>query len=189
MASIRKEFLVDADPDEVWTAIRDFGGVHRLAPGFVTDASLDGDVRIVTFFSGAVARERLIDIDDQARRLVYSVVDSPLGMTHNNASAQVFAEGEGRSRFVWITDMLPNDAAPHVDELMERGAAAMESFFSLLQKNVLNRRRWRTRDELRYAIVTWIEHTYNRRRRQRVLGKLTPVEYELAFTTDADLAA
>jgi transposase InsO family protein len=60
--------------------------------------------------------------------------------------------------------------------------AAMESFFSLLQKNVLNRRRWRTRSELRYAIVHWIEHTYNRRRRQRGLGKLTPVEFELAFT-------
>lgn len=60
--------------------------------------------------------------------------------------------------------------------------AAMESFFSLLQKNVLNRRRWRTRAELRYAIVTWIEHTYNRRRRQRGLGRLTPVEFELAFT-------
>jgi transposase InsO family protein len=63
--------------------------------------------------------------------------------------------------------------------------AAMESFYSLLQKNVLDRRRWRTRAELRYAIVYWIEHTYNRRRRQRGLGKLTPVEYELAFTSAA----
>lgn len=59
--------------------------------------------------------------------------------------------------------------------------AAMESFWALLQKNVLNRRRWRTRAELRYEIVHWIEHTYNRRRRQRALGKLTPVEFELAF--------
>jgi putative transposase len=67
--------------------------------------------------------------------------------------------------------------------------AAMESFFSLLQKNVLNRRRWGTRDELRYAIVHWIEHTYNRRRRQRALGKLTPVEYELAFASEEALAA
>jgi len=68
--------------------------------------------------------------------------------------------------------------------------AAMESFHSLLQKNVLDRRRWRTRDELRYEIITWIEHTYNRRRRQRALGKLTPVEYELALAIDrADLAA
>jgi transposase InsO family protein len=60
--------------------------------------------------------------------------------------------------------------------------AAMESFYALPQKNVLNRqRRWRTRAELRYAIVVWIEHTYNRRRRQRALGRLTPVEFELAF--------
>jgi transposase InsO family protein len=59
--------------------------------------------------------------------------------------------------------------------------AAMESFWALLQKNVLNAQTWTTRDQLRYAIVRWIEHTYNRRRRQRRLGRLTPVEYELAF--------
>ncbi len=65
--------------------------------------------------------------------------------------------------------------------------AAMESFYSLVQKNVLNRRRrWRTRAELRYELVVWIEHTYNRRRRQRALGKLTPVEFELAFTPQPD---
>jgi putative transposase len=57
--------------------------------------------------------------------------------------------------------------------------AAMESFFSLLQKNVLDRQRWSTRDELRLAIVTWIEKTYHRRRRQRALGRLTPIEFEL----------
>lgn len=68
--------------------------------------------------------------------------------------------------------------------------AAMESFYSLLQKNVLNRRRtWRTRTELRYDIITWVEHTYNRRRRQRALGKLTPVEFELAFTPTKARAA
>jgi putative transposase len=59
--------------------------------------------------------------------------------------------------------------------------AAMESFFALLQKNVLDRHRWTTRDQLRLAIITWIERTYNRRRRQRRLGKLTPVEFELAI--------
>jgi transposase InsO family protein len=56
--------------------------------------------------------------------------------------------------------------------------AAMESFFALLQKNVLDRQRWNTREELRLAIITWIERTYHRRRRQRRLGRLTPVEYE-----------
>ena len=67
--------------------------------------------------------------------------------------------------------------------------AAMESFFSLLQKNVLNRRSWTTREELRIAIVTWIERTYHRRRRQEALGRLTPVEYEVIMTTPADQAA
>jgi transposase InsO family protein len=59
--------------------------------------------------------------------------------------------------------------------------AAMESFFSLLQKNVLNRRRWHTRQQLRLAIITWIEKTYHRRRRQDRLGRLTPIKYETLF--------
>ncbi len=67
--------------------------------------------------------------------------------------------------------------------------AAMESFFSLLQKNVLDRRPWRTRDDLRIAIVTWIERTYHRRRRQVGLGRLTPIEYETIMTTPATQAA
>ena len=67
--------------------------------------------------------------------------------------------------------------------------AAMESFFSLLQKNVLNRRTWATREELRIAIVTWIERTYHRRRRQDGLGRLTPIEYETIMTTTANQAA
>ena len=67
--------------------------------------------------------------------------------------------------------------------------AAMESFFSLLQKNVLNRQTWDTRDELRIAIITWIERTYHRRRRQAALGKLTPIEYEIINTKTANKAA
>ena len=67
--------------------------------------------------------------------------------------------------------------------------AAMDSSFALLQKNVLNSRRWATRDDLRLATVTWIERTYHRRRRQRVLGKLTPVEFEAIMTTQAASAA
>ena len=65
----------------------------------------------------------------------------------------------------------------------------MESFFSLLQKNVLDRHPWRTRQELRTAIVTWIERTYHRRRRQDALGRLTPIEYETIMTAPAAQAA
>ncbi|BDH56581.1 integrase [Tsukamurella sp. PLM1] len=66
--------------------------------------------------------------------------------------------------------------------------AAMESFFSLLQRNVLDRQRWATREELRIAIVTWIERTYHRRRRQAGLGRLTPIEYEAIINTAAPAA-
>ena len=65
----------------------------------------------------------------------------------------------------------------------------MESFFALLQNNVLNRHRWCTRHDLRIAIVTWIERTYHRRRRQARLGRLTPIEFETIMTTPADQAA
>ena len=61
--------------------------------------------------------------------------------------------------------------------------AAIESFFALLQNNVLDRRRWATRHELRIAIISWIERTYHRRRRQDRLGRLTPIEYETIMTT------
>lgn len=67
--------------------------------------------------------------------------------------------------------------------------AAMESFFALLQENVLDRRRWTTQAELRIAIITWIERTYHRRRRQARLGRLTPIEYEAIITTQVALAA
>ena len=67
--------------------------------------------------------------------------------------------------------------------------AAMESFFALLQKNVLDRKRWRTREELRIAIVSWIERTYHRRRRQARLGRLTPIEYETIMNPAVSLAA
>lgn len=67
--------------------------------------------------------------------------------------------------------------------------AAMESFFALLQKNVRDRKRWRTREELRIAIITWIERTCHRRRRQDSLGRLTPIEYETIMNPTVSLAA
>jgi uncharacterized protein YndB with AHSA1/START domain len=127
MASVRTEFQIAAPPEDVWAALRDFGALHqRLVPGFVTDARLEGNARVVTFFNGAVAREVLVDSDDDSRRLVYSVVESPLGSTHHNASAQVFPDGEGGSRFVWVTDLLPNELAAPTRDLMAHGARVIK---------------------------------------------------------------
>ena len=119
MATIRVERSIEAPPEQVWDALRDWGAIHeRLVPGFVVDARLEGEDRIVTFFNGAVAREVLVDLDEEERRLVWSVVDGPY--THHNGAAQVFAEGDG-TRFVWTADLLPNEAAPPTAEMMERG--------------------------------------------------------------------
>jgi Polyketide cyclase / dehydrase and lipid transport len=128
MASITKDVLIEARPDEVWSALRDFGALHeRLAPGFVVDTQLDGDdQRVITFFNGAVARELLVSVDDVARRLVYSVLDSPLRSTHDNSAAQVIADGRARTRFVWTKDVLPDEIAPQISQLMDRGIAVIK---------------------------------------------------------------
>ena len=132
MASIRKEFLIEAHSEDVWAAVRDVGALHtRLAPGFVVDTRLEDDARIVTFANGVVARELIVDIDDAVRRLVWAVVGGR--MTHHNASLQVFAEGEDASRAVWIADLLPNDLAEPIGAMIEQGSAAI--------KRALERRR------------------------------------------------
>jgi carbon monoxide dehydrogenase subunit G len=125
MASIHREISIQARPEAVWDALRDVGAIHtRLAPGFVTDVRLEEGARVVTFANGMVARELIVDVDEQARRLVWSVVGSQ--MTHHNASAQVFAEGEGRSRFVWIADVLPHEIAPAIAAMMDQGLAVIK---------------------------------------------------------------
>jgi Polyketide cyclase / dehydrase and lipid transport len=120
MAHIRKQVLIDARPEDVWAAVRDWGALHvRLVPGFVVDTRLEGEDRIVTFADGTVLREVLVDLDDDARRLAWSVVDGPY--THHNGCAQVFSEGDDHARFVWTADLLPNDLAARTDAAMEQG--------------------------------------------------------------------
>jgi uncharacterized protein YndB with AHSA1/START domain len=120
MASIRKERTIEATPEHVWDALRDWGALHeRLVPGFAVDTRLDGADRIVTFFNDAVARERLVDRSEEDRRLVWSIVEGPY--SHHNGAAQVFADGDGMARFVWVADLLPDELAEATDQLMERG--------------------------------------------------------------------
>ncbi|MGI8334427.1 SRPBCC family protein [Actinomadura scrupuli] len=120
MASVRKEITIDARPDEVWAALRDWGALHRrLVPGFVTDARLEGRDRVITLFNGTVVREVLVDLDDETRRLVWSIAGGPY--EHHNASAQVFAAGGTGALFVWTADLLPDEIAERTAGLMERG--------------------------------------------------------------------
>lgn len=127
MATIYKEFIVEAEAARVWDALRDFNAVHvRLAPGFLTGCTIDAEgARMLTFANGLVAREVPVGIDDTHRRLAYTVAGGKA--SHHHASAQVFTEGPGRSRFVWITDVLPDAMAAYVEPMMVRGAAAMKA--------------------------------------------------------------
>ena len=124
MASIYKEVLIDVPPDRAWAAIRAYGRAQHLVPDLVADCSLDGDARIVTFKDGRVAREILVDIDDNRRRLVYA---EPGGrFITRSASVQVFPDGENRCRVVWINDVLPDEFTPLIDANMEKGCASMK---------------------------------------------------------------
>ena len=125
MASIRKDLSINAPAEHVWSALRDVGAVHtRLARQFVIDTRLDGDSRVVTFVNGEVVRERIVDIDDAARRLAYAVI--AWRTTHHNASFQAVPDGDRRCRLIWITDLLPDSLADLVGGFVEQGCAAIK---------------------------------------------------------------
>ena len=126
MASIRKEIVTMASPEQVWDALRDVGALHtRLVPGFVVDTRLMPGERIVTFRNGMVIREPIVAIDDTAMRVVWAAIGGSL--THYNASAQVFADQGSQTRVVWVADLLPDEAAPSVESMMDEGMTAMKT--------------------------------------------------------------
>ena len=125
MATICKEATIARTSGFVWDAIRDVGAIHRrLVPGFVVDCRLEGDSRYITFANGMTMREVIVSVDDQTRRHAWSARGEPL--THHNASIQVFADGDEKCRVVWIADLMPNEVADTVGEMISQGLAAMK---------------------------------------------------------------
>jgi carbon monoxide dehydrogenase subunit G len=125
MASIRKEFIIEASADTVWDAVRDVGQVHkRLVPSVLTDARLEDGARLVSFANGMVVRELIVDLDDEQRRFAYAAIGGRTA--HHNASIQVVPVDERRCRLVWITDLLPDAMASQISALVEEGARAMK---------------------------------------------------------------
>ncbi len=125
MATNRREHILNAPAARVWEAVRDFGQVHtRVAPGFLVKLEPDKGDRVITFFNGLVARERLVTIDDAAMRLVYAVVEGR--PTHYNGSIQVIADGENRCRLIWTIDLLPDELGPIVGGMMDHAAPFMK---------------------------------------------------------------
>ena len=125
MATIYKEFRVNAPPQFVWEAIKDVGSVHtRLAQGFVIDTVLTDDVRTVTFANGLVLREQIVTVSDEQRRLAYTVVGGRA--SHHNAYFQVFPASEGQSQVLWVTDLLPAEMLGPIAQMVELGSVAIQ---------------------------------------------------------------
>lgn len=123
-AIVVKDVVIEAPPDLVWSALRDFGAVDtRLAPGFVTACRLEGTARLCTFANGSVAREELLAWDDAARCLTYTIPSER--MTWHRATAQVHEAPGGATRFVWTTAVAPAALADYISPQMDLGVAAM----------------------------------------------------------------
>ena len=124
MATITREITIAAPPEAVWARLRDWAALHTMARGFVTATTSEDRERVVTFFTGATARETIVTVDDEQRRLVWTVTESPLDYVHHNGASQVHDAG-GATRFVWSADFLPDELEPVLGPLMERGLAAI----------------------------------------------------------------
>ncbi|HZX26833.1 MAG TPA: SRPBCC family protein [Telluria sp.] len=121
------ETHIGAAPERIWDAARDVGALHtRLVPGFVTDTRMEGDTRVVTFASGTVARERIVGVDDTARRVAWAIGHAPFDYHHG--ALQVYPDGDG-TRVVWTADVLPEALAQQIKPLMEAGLAVMKRTF------------------------------------------------------------
>jgi hypothetical protein len=133
MASIHTEFIVDADATQVWKIIGDWAnGPVEMARGHVVSSRAEGPVRVVTFADGRVARERLITRDDANRRIVYAVIGDTVRPDHDNAVMHIVAEGNGRCRFIWSRDVLP-------DELAEPFLASMRQASPIIKRTLEGR--------------------------------------------------
>ena len=125
MASVHQEITVAARAADVWASLRDVGNVHkRVVPGFLTDCRMEGEVRIVTFFNGMVAREPIVAVDDKAMRVAWAARSE--GLEHYNASLQVFEDGPARCRVTWIADVLPHEAAKMVGAMIGKAMPIMK---------------------------------------------------------------
>ena len=123
MASIYSEKTVRVPADKAWAALSYIANPHRLFAGVLTDAKIDGKVRTVTFANGMVAQERIIDVDGKRRRVAYTVLGDMF--EHHSASMEIVPDGPDRCRFIWTTDLLPDDRVQMVAPLMEQGAQAL----------------------------------------------------------------
>jgi uncharacterized protein YndB with AHSA1/START domain len=126
MAAIHVETRIRAPARQVWQALAATGDAHLAFAGVLTGCRLEReDVRVATFANGMVVKERVVSVEPQRMRIAYGVIESQF--VHHSASMQVVARGDGECDFVWVTDVLPHEAAAQITPLMEAGARALQA--------------------------------------------------------------
>lgn len=124
MASIYREVAIDVPASRAWAALEDVGRVDRLFAGVLVGCSLEDGVRTVEFANGMVAKERIITVDEERRRVVYSALNE--AFLHHSAAMQIIPDGDARCRFVWTSDVLPEQMADRITPLIDAGCTAMK---------------------------------------------------------------
>jgi hypothetical protein len=128
MASVILDIPIAVPADAAWAVIGDWAnGPARMAPGWVTDVRIEGEHRVVTFANGAVFRERLISIDQTARRLVYAITGDAVNPDHHNAAMQIRPDGSASCRLHWVQDVLPDALAARLETGMTASANIIKS--------------------------------------------------------------
>lgn len=124
MASIYRDAVIDVSADVAWAALRNVDAVDRPFTGVLTGCTLEDDVRTVTFANGMVARERIVTVDDAHRRVVYSALNE--AFVHHSSSMRIVPKGERQCLFIWISDVLPEQAAERITPLVDAGCQAIK---------------------------------------------------------------
>jgi hypothetical protein len=119
MATTRVDIAIETSAERVWSVVGDFEtGPLTMAPGHVTRCQAHGGIRTVTFANGTIARERLIAVDEQHRRIVFSIIGDTIRPEHDNAVMQVIPRNDSTCTLVWMHDVLPDDLAPTLHAAM-----------------------------------------------------------------------
>ena len=125
MTTILRNIDVDATPEAVWAKVSDTSRISDLI-GFVASSEQTGDTRVCNLEGGGSLTEKIVSVDPDLKRVLYSITDSPLGMDFHVASMQVEGNGSG-TRLVWTVDVLPSEAAGHLAPLLDSACDDMSS--------------------------------------------------------------
>ena len=128
MATVHLEIPIDSTVDAAWKKLADLGGVHQML-SVLSSASIDGDKRVCELEGGGTLEELIVSVDDDLRRVAYSITESPFGFEFHAASMTVLADGD-TATFVWTTDLKPDEAADQFGGLIESETDNIKAFFA-----------------------------------------------------------